>query len=101
MLEVLAETGITGLIFWLLGAWQAIRAWRRASLQQREHAFAPGLALVAMCFPLNTHFAFYSAWWGLFFWWILALFCAALATPAQEAERQTAYDRRGENQHHP
>ncbi len=101
VLEVLAETGITGLIFWLLGAWQAIRAWRRASLQQREHAFAPGLALVAMCFPLNTHFAFYSAWWGLFFWWILALFCAALATPAQEAERQTAYDRRGENQHHP
>jgi hypothetical protein len=31
-----------------------------------------------MCFPLNTHFAFYSAWWGLLFWWLLALYCAAL-----------------------
>ena len=101
VLEVLAETGMMGLIFWLYGAWQAIRAWRRASAQQREHAFAPGLALVAMCFPLNTHFAFYSAWWGLFFWWVLAIFCAALAAPAQEAQRQTADDGRGQNQHRP
>jgi hypothetical protein len=29
-------------------------------------------------FPLNTHLAFYSAWWGLLFWWLLALWCAAL-----------------------
>ena len=41
-------------------------------------AFAPGLALVAMAFPLNTHLAFYSAWWGLLFWWLIALYCAAL-----------------------
>ena len=44
----------------------------------RDRAFAPALALVAMCFPLNTHLAFYSAWWGLLFWWLLALYCAAL-----------------------
>jgi hypothetical protein len=41
-------------------------------------ARAPALALIAMCFPLNTHLAFYSAWWGLLFWWLLALYCAAL-----------------------
>ncbi len=101
VLEVLTETGVVGLLFWLAGAWQAIRAWLRASVDQRERAFAPALALVAMCFPLNTHFAFYSAWWGLFFWWILALFCAALAAPAQQAQRQTADDSGGENQHRP
>lgn len=101
VLEVLTETGVIGLLFWLAGAWQAIRAWLRASVDQRERAFAPGLALVAMCFPLNTHFAFYSAWWGLFFWWILALFCAALAAAAQETQRQTADDSGGENQHRP
>lgn len=47
----------------------------------RANARAPGLALLAMCFPLNTHLAFYSAWWGLLFWWLLALYCAALAEP--------------------
>jgi hypothetical protein len=31
-----------------------------------------------MCFPLNTHLAFYSAWWGSLFWWLLALYVAAL-----------------------
>ena len=77
-LEVLSETGVIGLILWIAGAVAAIRAWRRAGAQARERAFAPGLALIAMCFPLNTHLAFYSAWWGLLFWWLLALYCAAL-----------------------
>jgi O-antigen ligase len=78
VLEILSETGAIGLVFWLAGAWLAVRAWRRADAAARSRAFAPGLALVAMCFPLNTHFAFYSAWWGLLFWWLLALYCAAL-----------------------
>ncbi|MBO9664325.1 O-antigen ligase family protein [Dokdonella sp.] len=78
VLEVLSETGLVGLAFWLAGAWFALRAWRRAAPAARERALAPGLALVAMCFPLNTHLAFYSAWWGLLFWWLLALYCAAL-----------------------
>ncbi|MBA2077143.1 hypothetical protein PCA_01285, partial [Rhodanobacter sp. PCA2] len=29
-------------------------------------------------FPLNTHLAFYSAWWGLLFAWLLGLWCASL-----------------------
>jgi O-antigen ligase len=78
VLEVLSETGIIGLAFWLVGTWLALRAWARADAQARTRAFAPGLALVAMCFPINTHLAFYSAWWGLLFWWLLALYCAAL-----------------------
>ena len=81
VLEVLSETGVVGLLFWLLGTAAAVRAWRRADANARERAFAPMLALVAMCFPLNSHLAFYSAWWGLLFWWLLALYCAALAAP--------------------
>ncbi len=79
VLEVLSETGVIGLLLWLAGTIAAIRAWRRADVAARERAFAPALALIAMCFPLNTHLAFYSAWWGLLFWWLLALYCAALA----------------------
>ena len=86
VLEVLSETGVLGLLAWVLGATIAIRAWRRASAAQKARAFAPGLALVAMCFPLNTHLAFYSAWWGLFFWWLLAIYVAALAAVAEQAD---------------
>ena len=78
VLEVLSETGSVGLALWLIGAFCAIRAWRRAEAPARERALAPALALAAMTFPLNTHFAFYSAWWGLLFWWLIALYCAAL-----------------------
>jgi O-antigen ligase len=80
VLEVLTETGVIGLALWIFGAACALLAWRRADASARERAFAPGLALAAMCFPLNSHLAFYSAWWGLLFWWLLALYCAALAT---------------------
>jgi O-antigen ligase len=79
VLEVLSETGAIGLMFWLAGAFVALRAWRRATASARERALAPAMALAAMCFPLDTHLAFYSAWWGLLFWWLLALYAGALA----------------------
>lgn len=100
VLEVLTETGVLGLLAWLLGLGLAVRAWRRASPSARERARAPGLALLAMCFPLNTHLAFYSAWWGLLFWWLLAVFCAALGA-AQEAEGNAADHGGGTDQHRP
>lgn len=84
VLEVLSETGVVGLLLWIAGAAFAVRAWRRAAADERRRAFAPGLALAVMCFPLNTHLAFYSAWWGLLFWWLLALYVAALAPPRVE-----------------
>lgn len=78
VLEVLSETGFVGLLGWLTGLLLVIRAWRRADSASRDLALAPALALLAMTFPLNTHLAFYSAWWGLLFWWLLGLFVAAL-----------------------
>ncbi|MET0330211.1 MAG: polymerase, partial [Dyella sp.] len=44
----------------------------------RARAFPVSVALGVMLFPLNTHLAFYSAWWGLLFAWLLGLWCAAL-----------------------
>ncbi|UXI69017.1 O-antigen ligase family protein [Tahibacter amnicola] len=78
VLEVLSETGAAGLALWLLALALAWRAWHRADAAARERAFTPAVALAAMLFPLNTHLAFYSAWWGLLFWWLVALYCAAL-----------------------
>ncbi|MEP6485270.1 MAG: O-antigen ligase family protein [Rudaea sp.] len=85
VLEILSETGIAGFVLWLIGAFAAVRAWWRADASARVRAFAPGLALAVMCFPLNTHLAFYSAWWGLLFWWLLALYCAALGARTDRA----------------
>lgn len=84
VLEVLAETGIIGLACWLLGAWLAIRAYLAVPGRSRRLAFVPMLALAAMTFPLNTHFAFYSSYWGVLFWWLLAVYCAALRADSQQ-----------------
>jgi O-antigen ligase len=78
VLEVLTETGAAGLLLWLAGTVLAVRAWRRAGPAARARAFPATVALGVMLFPLNTHLAFYSAWWGLLFAWLLGLWCAAL-----------------------
>jgi O-antigen ligase len=78
VLEILTETGVIGLALWLLGVVMALRAWRRAGDACRAAAFPVSVSLFAMLFPINTHLAFYSAWWGLLFAWLLGLWCAAL-----------------------
>lgn len=78
LLEVADDTGALGLLLWLAGAVLALRAWRGAGTSRRATAFPVSVALGVMVFPLNTHLAFYSAWWGLVFWWLLSLWCAAL-----------------------
>jgi len=64
VLEILAETGVLGLLLWLAGAAVAWQAWRRADAVARERARPAALALAVTVFPFNTHLAFYSAFWG-------------------------------------
>ena len=85
VLEVMSETGTIGLVVWMIGTVFAIRAWTRASTSARERSLAPALALAVMCFPLNTHLAFYGRWWGLLFWWLLGLYVAALSADSDDA----------------
>ncbi|HRQ65605.1 MAG TPA: O-antigen ligase family protein [Xanthomonadaceae bacterium] len=81
VLEIIAETGFLGLALWLWGAWLAIVAWSRSHAEVRRDAFPVALALAVMVFPINTHLAFYSSFWGLTLWWLLALYVAALRRP--------------------
>ena len=78
LLEVATETGTIGLLAWLAATIFALRQWWRAGMAARARAFPATVALVAILFPLNTHMAFYSAWWGLLAAWLLAIWCAAL-----------------------
>lgn len=78
LLEVLCETGAIGLLLWLMGAALAIRAWRWALPASRERAAAPALALAVTLFPLNTHLAFYSTFWGGVTLLLAAMYAGAL-----------------------
>jgi O-antigen ligase len=89
VLEILTETGSVGLLLWLVGVGIAWRAWRGAGEIGRTAAFPATVSLAVMLFPINTHLAFYSAWWGLLFAWLLGLWCAALYAAAKEPRHGT------------
>lgn len=78
VLEVLDDTGAIGVALWLFGVVLVVRAYRHADSRARFRAWPAAIGLFVMVFPVNTHLAFYSAWWGLLFWWLVALWCAAL-----------------------
>ena len=78
VLEVLSETGIIGLLLWLAGAALAWRAWRYATPQAKERARPAMLALAVTVFPLNTHLAFYSTFWGGLTLMLAALYAGSL-----------------------
>ncbi|WP_298194490.1 O-antigen ligase family protein [Metallibacterium sp.] len=91
VLEILSESGVLGLALWTLGTLLAWRMWRRAPTHARALAWPAGIAVLAAVFPFNTTLAFYSAWWGLLFWWLLALWIGALGTaPATDARAHPA-----------
>ena len=78
VLEVLSETGVFGLTLWLAGVALAWRAWRFASAAARQSSHPAMLALVATVFPLNTHLAFYSTFWGGLTLLLAALYAGSL-----------------------
>ncbi len=76
--ELAAETGLLGLAGLLMALGLLLRSgWRAASTTQRW-MLPYGIALLAAFFPLNSHFAIYSAFWSQLVWWLIALYCAAL-----------------------
>ena len=85
VLEILCETGSVGVLQWLAGACLAFRAWRDVGPAARARAFPATVAISVMLFPLNTHLAFYSAWWGLLFGWLLGLWCASMFVETMDA----------------
>lgn len=78
LVEVGSETGTIGLLAWLAALVLAVRTWWASGPAARQRAFPATVALVSILFPLNTHMAFYAAWWGLLAAWLVAVWCAAL-----------------------
>jgi O-antigen ligase len=86
VLEILAETGVIGLLLWLAGAALAWRAWRYSSMEARERARPAMLALAVTVFPFNTHLAFYSTFWGGLTLLLAALYSGSLLARHDAAE---------------
>ena len=84
VIEVLTETGLTGLFG--LGLFYAllISYWRRAKAEFQLRSLPFAMAAMAWLFPINTHTAFFSAQWSVFSWLLIALLCATLL-PLREA----------------
>lgn len=78
VLEVLSETGAFGMLLWLAGLALAWRAWRFADEQARERARPAMWALAVTVFPINTHLAFYSTFWGGLTLLLAALYAGSL-----------------------
>ena len=78
VLEVLSETGGIGLLLWLAGAAMAWRAWRYQDAAARERARPAMMALAVSVFPLNTHLAAYSTFWGGVLLLLAALYAGSL-----------------------
>jgi Lipid A core - O-antigen ligase and related enzymes len=86
VLEILSETGAIGLLLWLAGTALAWRAWRYATAAAREQARPAMLALAVTVFPINTHLAFYSTFWGGVTLLLAALYAGALLGRTTEAQ---------------
>lgn len=73
LLEVVTETGIIGLLGYML----ALFCWLRIGLAAARAGIKPALpwmaaALVAIM-PINAHMAFYGSFWSCITWWLIAL----------------------------
>ncbi|MFN7182805.1 MAG: O-antigen ligase family protein [Thermomonas haemolytica] len=85
VLEVASETGLIGLLLWLAGAALAWRAWRYADPVARARARPAMLALAVSVFPLNTHLAAYSTFWGGVLLLLAGLYVGSLWGPVEPA----------------
>lgn len=82
MLELWSETGAIGLACWLLAVLFGWRGWRRQPANARARAMPAAIALAVALFPVNTHYAVYSAFWGLLLIWLVGTWLALLAGAA-------------------
>jgi O-antigen ligase len=78
LLEVASETGAFGLACWFALLIVLVRHWRALSRHERHEAAPYSIAVLAMLFPLNTHFAFYSSFWSNLYFWLLLVWIAHL-----------------------
>lgn len=85
-LEIAVETGVIGLIGFILFYLTLLRYWWRERHSTTGGAWTA--ALLAATFPLNAHLAFYGSYWSGFLWLLIA--CMLAATTVSHPNNATA-----------
>ena len=78
VLEIAAETGMVGLLGYLVALAVLVRMLLDMNRTQLALGFPYWLAIVVALFPLATHKAFYAHFMGALIWWTIAISFAGL-----------------------
>ncbi len=74
ILEILAETGLIGLLGYLLGLYLLVRVIQQS--ERKEKLFPFFIPVIVAMFPFNAHMAFYGSIWSSMIWLLLSLYFA-------------------------
>ncbi len=86
VLELVSETGIFGLLGLITLYYLLIQTWIKSTSAQKRLALPAAAALLAALFPINTHLALFSSFWGQVIWWLIALYVALINIPSKPAD---------------
>ena len=78
VLEVMADTGVIGLIGMIAGFVLVLRFWSGMTPARRNEAFAYAFALALILFPLNSHFALFGTYLSSLIWILFGLWAACI-----------------------
>ena len=89
VLEIMAETGVIGLLGYLLALIYWSRLWW-INICARHSEVLPWMSAVLVAvMPINAHMAFYASFWSCITWWLIAI-SLAYWQAEQGSERQSA-----------
>lgn len=79
LLELWSETGVFGLVGYVVLVTLLWASWQRADASARSRALPYAVTLLGMLFPLNTHLAWYSSWHAQLLWLFIGVYLLALS----------------------
>lgn len=95
LLDLFAETGVSGLIGYLCMVAMLSALWLRADSAAHARALPAAVVLLGMLFPLNTHPGWYSSWFGLLFWFFIGVYLFALQDVSPRKAREAGMSASG------
>jgi len=91
LLEILAETGVMGLLAFALAAGVLFRWLRRCGLNPRNEPFV--LALLSMFLPFVSTYSLFASFWAICVWWVgVGLLAATAITCRQKVAHRDAQE---------
>lgn len=87
VLEIMAETGVVGLLGYVIALTALVRRLLAMDRAQLAHGFPYLLAIVIVLFPPATHEAFYAHFMGALIWWVIAISSAGFGAVMRDGRR--------------